>query len=306
MAIDIDIVANYACKCGEGPLWHPAQKVLYWADIPTGRLFTFDPAGDGGKGASKKVYDDRPVGGFTIQSDGQLLLFRNNGNVVTWHDGEVTGTVVETIEDEQGTRFNDVIADPAGRVFAGSMPINSKGKTGRPGRLYRFEPDGSYEVVLDDVGLPNGMGFTPGDANMAFTDSTRRLIWLFEYDRNTGKLSNGRKLITVPEGEGVPDGMCIDAGGHLWSARWDGHGVFQYDANGELVDKIELPTGKISSVTFAPDITVPGDEAGKLSVMYLTSAGGDGEHPDKGTAGALFRLRPGQVGQAEYLSRIKV
>ena len=326
MPIDIDTVANYACKTGEGPLWHPREKKLYWSDIPTGRLFTFDPVagggnggGDGGKGKSEKVYEGRPVGGFTVQSDGQLLLFRDGGNVVTWHEGEVTSTIIDKIEDEAGTRFNDVIADPEGRVFAGSMAVKRGGKVVRPGRLYRFEPDGSYKMVLDNVGLPNGMGFTPGaggengggnggGGQMAFTDSSNRVIWMFEYDRRDGKLSNGRKLISVPEGEGVPDGLCIDAGGHIWSARWDGHGVYQYDANGELVDKIELPTGKISSVTFAPrpDPTPDAEGEGRLVDMYVTSAGGDGEHPGKGPAGALFRLRPGQIGQPEHRSRIGV
>ena len=39
-----ELIADYDCECGEGPLWHPLGKKLYWIDITKGRIFSFDPA----------------------------------------------------------------------------------------------------------------------------------------------------------------------------------------------------------------------------------------------------------------------
>src|SRR5919108_460727 len=34
-----ELIADYACKIGEGPAWHAAEKRLYWTDIARGRVF---------------------------------------------------------------------------------------------------------------------------------------------------------------------------------------------------------------------------------------------------------------------------
>lgn len=287
----VRIVADFACECGEGPLWHPSEKKLYWTDIPTGRLFRYDPATD----EAEQVYEGRPVGGFTLQADGSLLLFRDQGNVVVWQPGdgggEITRTIVEEIPDERGTRFNDVFADPEGRVYCGTMPLPDV----RPGRLYRLDADGSYQVLLEGIGVANGMGLTPDGSGLYFTDTRARTIWLFDYDRATGNITNQRPFIEVPEGEGGPDGMTVDAQGEIWSARWGGAGVYHYDAAGQLKAKIDLPAEQITSIAFAGE---------DLSDAYVTSAGAH-QKPDTGEhAGALFHLRPGVAGQPEHRSRI--
>src|SRR5215831_17419022 len=112
-----ELVADHACVVGEGPLWHPDERRLYWVDIGRGRLFRYDPATSG----HEMVYEGEAVGGFTVQADGALLLFMARGAVKIWRDGQLT-TVIDELPDERTTRFNDVIADPAGRVFCGTMP----------------------------------------------------------------------------------------------------------------------------------------------------------------------------------------
>ena len=63
------LIADYGCKTGEGPLWHPDEKRVYWTDIPTGRLFRYEPL----TGKHEQFYEGQQVGGFTIQEDGSLL-----------------------------------------------------------------------------------------------------------------------------------------------------------------------------------------------------------------------------------------
>ncbi|HEU5431030.1 MAG TPA: SMP-30/gluconolactonase/LRE family protein, partial [Thermomicrobiales bacterium] len=160
----LETIANYGCDTTEGPLWHAAERALYWLDIPPGRIYRYDPA----TGEHGLVYDaGEPIGGFTIQADGGLLLFGDRGAIRLWRGGAVT-TLRDEIPEERGARFNDVIADPEGRVYAGTMPAGD-----RPGRLWRLDPDGSLHVALDDAGLSNGMGFTPDLHAFYHTDSDK-------------------------------------------------------------------------------------------------------------------------------------
>ena len=107
-----ELIADYQCVVGEGPLWHEAEGRLYWSDIVTGRLFRYDPA----SGHHEQIFSGEQVGGFTIQEDGSLLLFMERGKIASWRDGALT-TLIEEIPAERPTRFNDVIADPRGRVL---------------------------------------------------------------------------------------------------------------------------------------------------------------------------------------------
>ena len=78
--MDIEMIADYQCEIGEGPLWHPLERRLYWVDIPSGRLFRYDPTTN----LHEQIWQGEPIGGFTIQADGTLLLFGRNGSVRIW------------------------------------------------------------------------------------------------------------------------------------------------------------------------------------------------------------------------------
>jgi D-xylonolactonase len=280
-------LADYACHTGEGPAYHPDEDRVYWVDIPAGRLFRLDP----NTGQHEMVLETDPIGGFTIQEDGSLLLFMAKGAIKSFADGKLR-TVIEEIPDERTTRFNDVVADPAGRVFCGTMPTEH-----RPGRLYRLDTDGTLDIVLEGVGCANGMGFTSNLLKMYFTDTSTREISVFDYDRDTGELSTRHRFVKTPEGEGWPDGMCVDEQGYVWSTRWDGGCVVRYAPDGQEVLRINLPVRKVSSVTFGgPD----------LRDIYLTTAGGNAKETDGDHAGALFHIRSSVTGVMDFRSRIKI
>ena len=280
-----ELIADYQCVIGEGPLWHPGERRLYWIDIATGRIFRYEPA----TGRHELCDEGEVVGGFTIQADGALLLFMAKGAVKIWRAGALT-TVVDEIPDERASRFNDVIADPAGRVFCGTMTSPE-----HAGRLYRLDTDARLTKVVDGVGTSNGMGFTPDRKQMYYTDTRKREIYLFDYDRATGAISRQRLFVKVPEGEGGPDGMTVDADGYVWSARWGGSCLVRYTPEGVEERRIAFPAKKVSSVVFGGD---------DYADMYVTTAGGDHKDTEGAGAGALFRLRLGIRGVAEFPSRI--
>ncbi len=286
--MDLELIAQFDCVTGEGPIWHPDEEVVYWTDIPEGKLFRYDPK----TGKSEQVYSGKQVGGFTIQEDGALLLFLERGEVAEWRDGKLT-TIIESIPGEENSRFNDVAADPAGRVFCGTMPSPDY-----LGSLYRLDPDGSLHKVLDrTVNISNGIGFTPDRKGMYYTISMDRKIYLFDYDEATGNISNQRVFVDSTNEPGVPDGMTVDAAGFVWSARWDGFCLTQYTPTGRELQRIMFPTKKVSCISFGgPD----------YMDMYVTTAGGNNKEENGPAAGALYRVRAGIKGVPEFRSRIAI
>jgi D-xylono/L-arabinono-1,4-lactonase len=288
--IQPELIADCQCHIGENPLWHPLEQRLYWTDTHRGKLFRYDPA----TGEHEQCYSGAPVGGFTIQADGALLLFMARGAIARWRDGELTYLVRE-IYDDDGWLFNDVIADPAGRVFCGTVAL-PLGR--RSGHLYRLDTDGSLHQLLDGVEISNGMAFSLDGKHMYYTDSIKRNIYWFDYDEATGALVNQRVWLHTPEGAGWPDGMTVDAQDHVWSARWQQSALYRYTPDGVEERRIEFPAKKVSSVTFGGN---------DLSELYVTTALYDGTRADEGAgAGALFRLRLGIRGVPEFFSRVQI
>jgi sugar lactone lactonase YvrE len=282
-----EMIADYACQTGEGPLWHPQEKRVYWVDIPRGRLFRYDPA----SGEHEMCYEGEQIGGFTIQANGLLLLFMAKGAIRLWDDGQLK-SLIEYLPHEERSRFNDVMADPEGRVFCGTMPSPD-----HLGRLYRLDRDGTIIEVLDEIGCSNGMGFTLDVRSMYYTDSSAKKIYLFDYDQQTGSLSNQRVFADSGDEEGVPDGMTVDAHGYVWSAGWDRSCLTRFAPDGTEDRRISFPARKVSCVTFGGE---------DYTDMYVTTAGGDKKDTDGEGAGALYRINLGIRGIEEHYSRVGI
>ena len=201
-------------------------------------------------------------------------------------------TLVDEIPAEREGRFNDVIADPAGRVFCGTMP-----RSGSNGVLYRLDTDGSMVIVIEDAGTSNGMGFTQ-DLKTFYHTNTRQGVSRYDYDIDTGQISNPE--FVVREGaasNGRPDGMTMDAANCFWSARWDGHALVHHMPNGREIQRLNFPVSKVSSATFAgPDYTD----------LYVTTAGGNIRETDGPQAGSLYRVQLGVMGKPPFRSKINI
>lgn len=249
----VEQVAEVNAVVGEGPMWDPDTQKLLWTDIASGRLFSYDPVAR----SHQVIHQGHNVGGFVLNEQGGLLTFIWNGVALWKSDDEWVRIHDETYNDDP-LHFNDVIAAPEGRAFAGTYLED------KPGKLYRFDPDGTIEVIEEGVGISNGMGFSLDLSTMYFTDSTVRTIYAYDYDRRTGRVSHRRNLVVLPDTEGVPDGMTVDAEGFIWTAVWFGGCVIRFDPDGKEERRISIPAYQTSSVMFG----------GKdLNDLYITSAG---------------------------------
>ncbi|HEY3330751.1 MAG TPA: SMP-30/gluconolactonase/LRE family protein [Capsulimonadaceae bacterium] len=278
------VIVNDHCLCAEGPLWHPEEKRLYYVDIDNGYVYRYDPATE----TRERCFEGEMVGGITIQNDGSLLVFMARGAIRHWRDGIVT-TLVDEIPAERATRFNDVIADPRGRVLCGLMSPPD-----RPGRLYRFDTDQTLTLLLEGIGCSNGMAFIDNDRKVYYTDSVAKEIYLFDYDVETGSLAN-RRVFWKSE-TSLPDGLTVDTEGCIWTAQWNGGCIVRLWPDGTEDRRIEIPgANNVTSCIFGGD---------DLTDLYITTASkGDESSPN---AGAIFHLRPGVQGLPEYRSRVRV
>ena len=287
------IVTDYANHLGEGPLWNQLENRLYWLDITQGRVYRLDPA----TGEHELFFQgEQMIAGQTVQEDGSLLLFMEEGAIAVLRNG-VLDYVFDGLPGEHGLRFNDVIADPAGRVFCGTMFRDSKKALAgvRTGKLYRLDTDTSISTVLEGTRIPNGMGFTADRKRMYYTESGEQTIYLYDYDQVSGSISDRRVFVqTAPEG-GVPDGMTVDAEGYVWSARAGGSELRRYSPEGVEERSIRFPAKMVSSVAFGgPDLTD----------IYVTTIGGNNRAQQGPGAGALFHMNLGIRGVPEFLSRV--
>lgn len=153
--------------------------------------------------------------------------------------------------------------------------------------------------------MPNGLGFSPNNQTLYFTDSVARSIFAYDYDAATGTVRNRRVFVQVPSTGGLPDGLTVDAEGFVWSAEWYGSRIVRYDPNGSVERRIDTPAKQTSSLTFGgPD----------LSEIFITSAGESGPLPVMPPGydplsgyfgGALYNIRLGIQGKAEFLADIR-
>jgi len=171
------------------------------------------------------------------------------------------------------------------------MPTND-----RLGRLYRLDPDRKLTLLLEGISCSNGMGLTPDHKQLYYTDTWAYTIYRFDYDVNTGAITNQKPFIVTPKELGGPDGMTVDAQGYIWSAHWDGGILMRFAPDGKEERRIPFPAKKVSSVIFGGD---------DYTDMYVTTAGGDKKDTDGALAGSLFRLRLGIRGVPENYSKIK-
>lgn len=239
---------------GENPRWHPMEQCVYWVEIPeqldgVGNLLRFDPVTE----RSICVFEGPAIGGFTIEADGALLLFMVGGAIARWCAGRLT-PVLAGVSQLAQSRFNDVIADPLGRIFCGS--IRDPGTTDT-GYLFCLHRDRTIEVIASGLGTSNGMGFSPDARFFYHTDSTNHIIYRYDFDLRSGKLTNRHVFSVFEEGAGKPDGMLVEENGRVWTALYGGGCLVCLDVGGVEVGRFDVAEKKVTALGVAGEGVAP-------------------------------------------------
>ena len=279
------LLLDVKATLGEGPIWDIRENVLWWIDINECRLHRFDPATN-----QNETYDiGQRVGTVVPRTSGGLMLAIQNGFAAYDPATRKLDIIADPESHLPQNRFNDGKCDPAGRFWAGTLELVEENM--KAGSLYCLYPDGHVERRVPDVGISNGIVWTSDKKTMYFIDSPTRRVDAFDYDNDTGEISNRRTAIALPEGIGYPDGMSIDSEDKLWVALWAGWGVARFDpVTGELLEKINVKASQVTACAFGgPD----------LKDLYITTARRDlvGDAlEDQPDAGGLFHCRVGVAG----------
>ena len=279
---EVEHVLGIGNQLGEGPLWDPQKGLLFWVDIEAGCLHRFCPAT-----GQVETFDT----GITVSALGRVagsdkLITATTRGVALWNwpDNSLAVIVADPENGRLGSRFNDAAVDRQGNFWVGSLG------PGFESALYRLGPERLLHKMDSGIGTSNGIAWSLDNRMMYFTDSRRRVVFVYDFDAVSSSIANRRVLIEVPEGEGFPDGLTVDGDGFLWSARWGGARIARYDPTGRLEREISLPVTYPTSCTFG---------GANLDELYVTSARAPlPQHlaAREPHAGDLFRIRVGVRG----------
>lgn len=277
---------------GEGPVWDPRQQAVYWLDIRRCRIHRYSVA----KGRQDGVW-------ITRSNPGCLGLTANPGVLVIAAGAEVllldlvsgTETLIATLPIKTPLmRANDGRVDSSGRLWIGTMiddihaPPSFEG-----GKLFCVSPDSKVLDTGFSFELPNGIHWSPDGQTLYLNDSTARKTFAFDRSARTGAISRQRILFDHPSDEGLPDGLCVDSAGNIWSGQWNGWNIKKIAPDGRLLEVFRTPVQRPSSVTFFGhdlDRLVFTSAANGLTTADFLAA------PD---AGSLFELSVTATGQPE-------
>jgi sugar lactone lactonase YvrE len=279
----VELVLDSKLSLGEGSVWNPAENKLYWVDIEGKAFHIYDPD-------SKKDIQF-PVGHrigtvVPVKGGGALVALQNGIFKISTTTGKLD-FILNPLPDS-AIRFNDGKCDPAGRFWVGSMALDSRK---RGASLYRLDKNKTIHKMLDSVTISNGIVWTADKKTMYYNDTPTMTVQAFDYNNETGNISNKRIAVRIPQRIGAPDGMTIDKEGKLWIALWGGNAVGRFDpVSGALMQKISVPAPNVSSCAFG----------GKnLETLFITTARawvkpeGLKEFP---LSGGLFAVKPGVSG----------
>ena len=243
--ITIQPIGNIQCQWGEGPVWW--RGVLYFVDIEGHLVHRFNPADGCGKswnvGQRVGTVVPRESGGLVIAGDhGLYFLDEETGHLTAIADPE---------PDKPDNRFNDGKCSPDGRFFAGTISLAKK--TG-DARLYRLDPDLTLHEAFGPVTNSNGIVWSADGRRVFYIDTPRKEVLAFDYD--DGHLRNMRGVISTSHLDFSPDGMTIDADGHLWIAFCHGACVVCFDPEtGAELRRVGLPCLETTACAFGgPDL----------------------------------------------------
>jgi sugar lactone lactonase YvrE len=225
----------------ESPRWHGDR--IYVSDWTAGEVLSIDRAGRVEVVARVRslplctawLPDDRLL--VVSSADGRLLRREPDGTLVTHADLGRPG-------------WNDIVADGRGNAYvngAGFDPV--AGAPTRPGPVVLVTPDGAVRAVADDFAFPNGMAVTPDNATLIVADSYRRHLVAFDVAADGGL--SGRR-VWAEAGDGVPDGICVDAEGAVWYADVPNRRCVRVAEGGAVLSTVDLDQGAFACALGGP------------------------------------------------------
>jgi len=229
----LDVLAS-GFAYAEDPRWRNGR--LYFSDMYGGKVYALDLSGtvetilDLGDGTPSGL-GFMPNGDLLVVSMFERVLLRLGKSGLT-HQADLAALAPHSI--------NDMVVDRTGRAYVGQSGFDYwAGEAPRPAPLIAVEPDGTISIAAPDLLVGNGVVITDDGRTLIVAETLGHRISAFDIDA-TGRLSNRRIFATLPDNH-MPDGICLDTEGGIWTACPSGLGVVRFEDGGRITHIVPLP-----------------------------------------------------------------
>ena len=274
------------CALGEGPLWHPMRKALFWFDILNKTLYCKRP--DEAR-ATAWTFNEMVSAAAWIDHDHLLIASESCLSKFNINSGH-SEPLQDLEADNPYTRSNDGRADPFGGFWIGTM--GKKAEIGA-GSIYRYYR-GTLRRVTADITISNAICFSPDKSKAYYCDTAIGQLWQHRLDPVSGWPIGTAEILKDFSAECLnPDGAVCDAAGNLWIAQWGAARVACYSPKGLFIEEISVPTQQVSCPAFGGE---------NLRTLFATTAavGLDGAVLSAEPAGNTFCIETAITGQQEH------
>jgi sugar lactone lactonase YvrE len=234
-------------RFGESPRWHEGR--LWFCDWAAERLMTVDLDGQAETIAEVHSFpfsiDWLPRGQLLIVSaaDRALLTLTDDRELVVHAD--LSGLSASPPN-------NEIVVDGRGNVYVNGGGFDMlAGEPFAPGTIALVTAGGEIREVAGDIHFGNGMAVTPDNATLIVAESYGRRLSAFTIAAD-GALSQRR--VWADLGEGVPDGICIDAEGAVWYADVPNQRCVRVAEGGEVLQTVEADRGCFACMLGGPEL----------------------------------------------------
>lgn len=264
----------------EGPCWWPDWGGLRYVDMFAGDVLSLHQDG---------TVDRHPTGSTIAacirpRRGGGAIVALERGFALAGRADLTDLAALEDLWSCSEVRFNEGGCDPSGAFYCGTMRYD---REVGGADLYRFSPTDGATVAKRNLTISNGLGWSPDGTVAYHNDSGGKTIFIFDWSAASG-LVDRRPWLTLPDSAtGVPDGLCVDAEGGVWTAVNGAGEVHRYGPDGLLSEVIELPVTKPTACTFG---------GADLRTLFITTSREDLTDDQEPLAGAVFACTPGVTG----------
>ena len=268
---------------GEGPLWVERENAVYWVDVVGKKVHRYSIEG----GVRQSWTFPTEVTSLAARQSGGFVGTMRHGFAFFDFNNGTMKKIAELETDLPGNRFNDGKADRLGRFWAGT--VDEAGWKAETGSLYRLERDLSVKKLDSPYVCSNGPAFSADQRTFYHSDTMKGTIYAFDFTAD-GEIQNKRVFARLKEGEGLPDGMTVDAEDCLWVCHFAGGRITRFSPKGEVKQVVPLPVPNVTSCTFG---------GAGLDRLFITTARyglADGEVEKFPLSGSLFSVNPGVKG----------
>lgn len=219
----------------EAPRWINGR--LWFSDFYSRRVCSLGPSGR----VVEEFYVSGQPSGLGVCPDGTLLVVSaHDGHVLRWN-GERKIVLADVGANYRGA-LNDMVVDGLGRAYVSTLPVPVTGPHGAAGPqvapIMLVDSDGSVSVAANGLRIANGMAITT-DSQLIVAETLGARLLAYDIDADTGCLSGCRVFADLAERR--PDGICLDADGHVWFGSYSTSEFVLVAEGGEVLHTIRTP-----------------------------------------------------------------